>query len=159
MCVNLNFTQKLGLFLTVTTAVLYPLLTSKHPAPCITAWCPLQTAACVGDTACRDTLWVRFYMTRMKITSCVQCMSSCEGRDDLSKCQFDCEMTLGRDSEEFVHLLQCMSANDCFPEVIMSENPLLQEFFSLKATIELHLSVALVTLVCHQTSSNVFKCY
>ena len=52
-------------------------------------------------------------------------MSSCEGRDDLSKCQFDCEMTLGRDSEEFVHLLQCMSANDCFPEVIMSENPLL----------------------------------
>ena len=62
MCVNLNFTQKLGIFLTVGTAVLYPLLTSKHPAPCITAWCPLQTAACVGDTACRDTLWVRIFM-------------------------------------------------------------------------------------------------
>ena len=49
----------------------------------------------------------------------VKCMSSCEGRDDLSKCQFDCEMTLGRDSQEFVHLLQCMSANDCFPEVLV----------------------------------------
>ena len=49
----------------------------------------------------------------------VKCMSSCEGRDDLSKCQFDCEMTLGRDSQEFVHLLQCMSANDCFPEVLL----------------------------------------
>ena len=44
-------------------------------------------------------------------------MVSCEGREDVSKCQFDCEMTLGRDNDQFVSLLQCMSANDCFPEV------------------------------------------
>ena len=38
-----------------------------------------------------------------------QCMVDCEGRPDTSQCQFECEMTLGLNNEQFISLLRCMA--------------------------------------------------
>jgi len=72
------------------------------PEVCITLHCPLEMGACVINSDCRETL---------------ECMAGCSGRPDESQCQFECEMTLGNGNEPFQKLLECMAANDCFPEV------------------------------------------
>lgn len=44
----------------------------------------------------------------LKLLLC-QCMVECEGRPDTSQCQFECEMTLGLNNEQFISLLRCMA--------------------------------------------------
>ena len=70
------------------------LTTGDNPGVCIALHCALESAACVVDAACLETL---------------QCMIGCEGRPDVSQCQFECEMTLGINNDVFVTLLQCMA--------------------------------------------------
>jgi len=77
-------------------------LTYTNPGVCIALHCPLESAACVLEPECRETL---------------ECMTGCEGRPDVSQCQFECEMTLGLNNEVFITLLRCMAEHDCFPEV------------------------------------------
>ena len=48
-----------------------------------------------------------FYID-LKLLLC-QCMVDCEGRPDTSQCQFECEMTLGLNNEQFISLLRCMA--------------------------------------------------
>ena len=73
------------------------LQTDSNPGICIALHCALESAACVADAACLETL---------------QCMVGCEDRPDVSQCQFECEMTLGINNDVFVTLLQCMARWD-----------------------------------------------
>ena len=72
----------------------FGLHTEDNPGICIALHCALESAACVADPACLETL---------------ECMIGCEGEPDVSQCQFECEMTLGINSEVFVTLMQCMA--------------------------------------------------
>lgn len=71
------------------------------PEVCVTLHCPLEMGACVLDAVCRETL---------------QCLGECSGPDEFP-CQFQCQMNIGNGNQPFLKLLQCMSDNECFPEV------------------------------------------
>jgi len=93
-------------FQTTSTLILFFLNVANcqndNPELCMAVHCAFESAACVLDQLCLQTL---------------ECMLECEGRPDLSQCQFECEMTLGINNEPFENLLQCLIRNDCFPEV------------------------------------------
>merc|ERR1719308_270434 len=69
---------------------------SSTPLGCIALHCAIQSAQCIIDRVCFQTL---------------QCMTDCEGKPDMAQCQFECEMTLGIDNTPFLHLLQTMAAS------------------------------------------------
>jgi len=74
----------------------------ENPTICMGIHCGLALAGCMLDSTC----W-----------SAIQCMQDCEdGRPDVAQCQFECEMTIGKGNEHFENLLDCMSANGCFPD-------------------------------------------
>ena len=70
---------------------------------------PAVSSLCPGARMSRDTRGHYSHHCHYHHHHHDQCMVGCEGRPDVSQCQFECEMTLGLNNEVFITLLRCMA--------------------------------------------------